>query len=35
MSAKTIRGVAYVLGDNIDTNQILTAEYLKINPSSP
>ncbi|NPT35376.1 3-isopropylmalate dehydratase [Paraburkholderia xenovorans] len=35
MSAKTIRGVAYVLGDNIDTDQILTAEYLKINPSSP
>ncbi|WP_260433818.1 3-isopropylmalate dehydratase [Burkholderia sp. Bp8998] len=26
--------MAYVLGDNIDTDQILTAEYLKINPSS-
>ncbi|CAG9233160.1 3-isopropylmalate dehydratase small subunit [Burkholderia vietnamiensis] len=35
MTEKTIRGMAYVLGDNIDTDQILTAEYLKINPSSP
>lgn len=34
MTEKTIRGMAYVLGDNIDTDQILTAEYLKINPSS-
>lgn len=30
-----IRGKAYVLGDNLDTDQILTAEYLKINPSTP
>jgi 3-isopropylmalate/(R)-2-methylmalate dehydratase small subunit len=30
-----IRGTAYVLGNNIDTDQILTAEYLKINPSTP
>ena len=27
-----MRGTVYVLGDNIDTDQILTAEYLKINP---
>lgn len=30
-----IRGRVYVLGDNIDTDQILTAEYLKVNPSTP
>ena len=29
-----MRGTVYVLGDNIDTDQILTAEYLKINPAS-
>ena len=34
MTTKIIRGLAYVLGDNIDTDQILTAEYLKINPST-
>lgn len=31
---KPMRGTVYVLGDNIDTDQILTAEYLKINPAS-
>ncbi|CDG99627.1 3-isopropylmalate dehydratase [Xenorhabdus bovienii] len=30
-----IRGTVYVLTDNIDTDQILTAEYLKVNPSTP
>lgn len=30
-----ITGPVYVLGDNIDTDQILTAEYLKVNPSTP
>lgn len=30
-----MRGKVYVLGDNIDTDQILTAEYLKVNPASP
>ncbi|BCQ36844.1 MULTISPECIES: LeuD/DmdB family oxidoreductase small subunit [Erwinia] len=30
-----ISGAVYVLGDNIDTDQILTAEYLKVNPSTP
>ncbi|WP_062748026.1 LeuD/DmdB family oxidoreductase small subunit [Erwinia persicina] len=30
-----ISGAVYVLGDNIDTDQILTAEYLKVNPSLP
>lgn len=29
-----IKGPIYVLGDNIDTDQILTAEYLKVNPST-
>ena len=29
-----MRGTVYVLGDNNDTDQILTAEYLKINPAS-
>ena len=29
-----ISGTVYVLGDNIDTDQILTAEYLKVNPST-
>ncbi|MBK4716650.1 MULTISPECIES: LeuD/DmdB family oxidoreductase small subunit [Tenebrionibacter/Tenebrionicola group] len=31
---KNMRGTVYVLGDNIDTDQILSAEYLKINPAS-
>jgi 3-isopropylmalate/(R)-2-methylmalate dehydratase small subunit len=38
MSASTagiISGAVYVLRDNIDTDQILTAEYLKVNPSTP
>lgn len=38
MSASTagiISGAVYVLSDNIDTDQILTAEYLKVNPSTP
>ena len=30
-----IRGRAYVLGDNIDTDQIIPAEYLTYNPSIP
>lgn len=30
-----IRGRVYVLGDNIDTDRILSAEYLKVNPSTP
>lgn len=30
-----ISGKAYVLSDNIDTDQILTAEFMKINPSTP
>lgn len=35
MSKNILRGKAYVLADNIDTDQILTAEYLKVNPSTP
>jgi 3-isopropylmalate/(R)-2-methylmalate dehydratase small subunit len=30
-----IRGKAYVLGDNVDTDQIIPAEYLKLNPAIP
>ncbi|WP_380179044.1 3-isopropylmalate dehydratase [Kalamiella sp. sgz302252] len=34
-STAVICGSVYVLEDNIDTDQILTAEYLKVNPSTP
>src|ERR1043166_3108527 len=30
-----ITGKAYVLGDNIDTDQIIPAQYLSLNPSLP
>src|SRR5688572_933335 len=30
-----ISGKAYVLGDNIDTDQIIPAEYLSFNPAIP
>src|SRR5580693_9045987 len=30
-----IKGKAYVLGDNIDTDQIIPAQYLSYNPSMP
>jgi 3-isopropylmalate/(R)-2-methylmalate dehydratase small subunit len=30
-----IKGKAYVLGDNIDTDQIIPAQYLTYNPSIP
>src|SRR3954471_24869964 len=30
-----ISGRAYVLGDNIDTDQIIPAQYLSFNPSIP
>jgi 3-isopropylmalate/(R)-2-methylmalate dehydratase small subunit len=32
---KLIKGKAYVLGDNIDTDQIIPAEYLTLNPAIP
>jgi 3-isopropylmalate/(R)-2-methylmalate dehydratase small subunit len=31
----TIVGKAYVLGDNVDTDQIIPAEYLTFNPAIP
>jgi 3-isopropylmalate/(R)-2-methylmalate dehydratase small subunit len=31
----TIAGRAYVLGDNVDTDQIIPAQYLTLNPSIP
>jgi 3-isopropylmalate/(R)-2-methylmalate dehydratase small subunit len=30
-----VEGLAYVLGDNIDTDQIIPAQYLTFNPSIP
>ncbi len=33
--ADRIEGVAYVLGDNIDTDQIIPAQYLSLNPALP
>ncbi len=32
---KVIRGLAFVLGDNIDTDQIIPAEMLSYNPADP
>jgi 3-isopropylmalate/(R)-2-methylmalate dehydratase small subunit len=32
---KIIRGKAFVVGDNVDTDQIIPAEYLVYNPSDP
>ena len=31
----TISGPVYVLGDNIDTDQIIPAEYLNLVPTIP
>src|SRR5438094_4468414 len=31
----TITGKAYVLGDNVDTDQIIPAQYLTLNPTIP
>lgn len=35
MSGTVIAGPAFVLGDNIDTDQIIPAEHLVLNPSVP
>src|SRR5438874_5219532 len=32
---KIVTGKAYVLGDNVDTDQIIPAQYLTLNPSIP
>src|SRR6187551_3215302 len=32
---KVIRGKAYVLGDNIDTDQIIPAQWLKLSTTDP
>jgi len=34
-SATTFHGLCYVVGDNIDTDQIIPAEYLTLVPSNP
>src|SRR5262249_59462473 len=31
----SITGKAYVLGDNVDTDQIIPAQYLTLNPAIP
>ena len=31
----TIRGKAFVVGDNVDTDQIIPAQYLSYNPADP
>lgn len=35
MKDKTLNGRAYVLGDNVDTDQIIPAKYLTYNPAIP
>ena len=35
MIEKIIKGKAYVLGDNVDTDQIIPAQYLTFNPAIP
>jgi 3-isopropylmalate/(R)-2-methylmalate dehydratase small subunit len=32
---QVVRGKAFVLGDNIDTDQIIPAEHLSLNPADP
>jgi len=34
MNQEIIKGKVYILGDDINTDQILTAEYMKINPAT-
>ena len=35
MSQNIIKGKVFVLGDNIDTDQIIPAKYLSYDPSNP
>ncbi|HUW82982.1 MAG TPA: 3-isopropylmalate dehydratase [Phycisphaerae bacterium] len=32
---QTIQGQVYVVGDNVDTDQVIPAEYLNLNPADP
>jgi 3-isopropylmalate/(R)-2-methylmalate dehydratase small subunit len=34
-ATSTVRGKAYVLGDNVDTDQIIPAHHLTLNPAIP
>nr|QCI07383.1 3-isopropylmalate dehydratase small subunit [Leiomenia cribrosa] len=34
MNEQIIKGKVYILGDDINTDEILTAEYMKINPAT-
>lgn len=34
-TSRVISGTVYVVKDNIDTDQIITAEFMKFNPSTP
>ena len=35
MTSRVIAATVYLLEDNVDTDQIITAEFMKINPSTP
>jgi len=35
MTSRSIEGKAFVVGDDVDTDQIIPAEYLSLNPADP